>query len=863
MAGFRDCVDTVRRASGMKISDAEAVDILEKVGQRFEALQAEGRIGRTDAELARLARGDADKVLRTLILRRKHAALIALRRDGIDRHMERFRAAGRSSKDAILALLHGLEGRVEGIRKSVWATKSAYEGRYLGGIMSRIAKERPHLEARLKDEALNERIALEMEQLDKPRGRPGITGDADALFLAKLYAEYGEVSRRDLNAAGADIGKRAGWTPHTHDPMRLTRAGANEWIDFLLPRLDTARTFEGMNNAEIRASLAETWRTLVTGRDMETRDAALDAAGTVTLAEAHGQSRELHFRSTRDWLDYNREFGHGTVTASMFRHLTRAARDAGTMDILGPDPLGMLRQVADDAALSLRDDPALATDPGKAKAARKEVLQLQKVESWAATRIMTGEASQPVNMLGARVGEGIRVWQSLSKLGAVLLSSLPDALVLANNLRFHGKPFLEAYRDVAAGFFKGRGKGEARELAFLLGEGYDGLIDHMISPHLAEDGGIGAASRLSMTFYRWTGLTGWTDIGRAAGARIMAADMGRHAATDHAGLPERYRHVLGLHGIDAARWGVLRLAASRGSDGTPRLAPDAVGRLPLARFLPLVQDQIDALPKVPAESGTRRADQVEAMLQRARLDLEMDVRRFYADEIAYGILEADDRQRKVTTGGLASGTLAGEAMRTFMQLKGYPTGFTMRVLGRGFKSGPRGATRGETILKSSRHIGELMATLFVSGLLAVWMKDLARGQSPKELVGDDGVNLKTIAAAMVQSGGMGIYGDFLFAEASRFGKSPLETFTGPAVGELGRLADILLKAKGGEARGSELTGFAASNTPFLNLFYVRPAVDLLFLNSLRDAMSPGFLRRQEQRIREDYGQDYILPREAF
>jgi hypothetical protein len=534
------------------------------------------------------------------------------------------------------------------------------------------------------------------------------------------------------------------------------------------------------------------------------------------------------------------------------------------MDILGPDPLGMLRQVADDAALSLRNDPALETDPKKAKAVRREIGQLQRVESWAATRIMTGEASQPVSMLGARVGEGIRIWQALSKLGAVLLSSLPDALVLANNLRFQGKPFLEAYRDVAAGFFKGRGKGETRELSFLLGEGYDGLIDHMISPHLAEDGGVGTASRLSMTFYRWTGLTGWTDIGRAAGARIMAADMGRHAATDLAGLPERYRHVLSLHGIDGAKWDVIRKAASKGSDGTPRLTPDAVGRLPLARFLPLVQDQIDALPKVPGEPGTRRADQVEAMLTRARLDLEMDVRRFYADEIAYGILEADDRQRKVTTGGLASGTLAGEAMRIIMQLKGYPTGFTMRVLGRGFKSGPAGATRGETIAKSSLHIGELMATLFVSGLLSTWMKDIARGQSPKELVGDDGLNLNTIAAAMVQSGGMGIYGDFLFAEVNRFGTSPLETFTGPAVGEIfGKTIRMAYKAKSGELEAADLVGFAASNTPFLNLFYVRPAVDLLFLNSLRDAMSPGFLRRQEQRIKEDYGQDYILPRKAF
>ncbi|MCB1991960.1 MAG: hypothetical protein KDG49_10920, partial [Geminicoccaceae bacterium] len=61
----------------------------------------------------------------------------------------------------------------------------------------------------------------------------------------------------------------------------------------------------------------------------------------------------------------------------------------------------------------------------------------------------------------------------------------------------------------------------------------------------------------------------------------------------------------------------------------------------------------------------------------------------------------------------------------------------------------------------------------------------------------------------------------------------------------------------------QITSFALGNTPFLNLFYVRPALDFLILNSLRESVSPGFLKRQAKRAREEFGQSYILPREAF
>jgi hypothetical protein len=55
-------------------------------------------------------------------------------------------------------------------------------------------------------------------------------------------------------------------------------------------------------------------------------------------------------------------------------------------------------------------------------------------------------------------------------------------------------------------------------------------------------------------------------------------------------------------------------------------------------------------------------------------------------------------------------------------------------------------------------------------------------------------------------------------------------------------------------KSADFLNFAINNTPFVNLFYTRPALDYLFLNALREATSPGFLKRQERRRFKDYGQ---------
>jgi hypothetical protein len=273
----KDCKRAVAEAGG--ITEAEADAIVQALGEAGRRLSAEGRALALDRELLRLAKGEADEARRAAAVARRRAAIAALKAAELRADIGRYRQEGLSPVVALKALMHGAERPVAGVRRSVWATAQAYKDRYVGGVMAAIARERPHLERQLGDEAFNERVAREMEEIGRKGGEPGVTGDADARWLAGLFARYGELSRRDRNRLGADVPARPGWTPHVHDPWRIVRAGEREWIGFTLDLLDLDRTFPGRSRKDAEDALSNVWRTIATGRDQSGPPEPGDLAG--------------------------------------------------------------------------------------------------------------------------------------------------------------------------------------------------------------------------------------------------------------------------------------------------------------------------------------------------------------------------------------------------------------------------------------------------------------------------------------------------------------------------------------------------------------------------------------------------------
>ena len=814
---LRDCANDVRRASGGGLGEQEALDLLEQV--------ADGAGGRDAAGIADAAARQAEAARAKLAQEKRAAALRAAKRAEAGDAVRSLMAQGMRADLALRALMHGTQQGVSGGRASAYRNVQAFEGRYLGGMMASVARLGPGVEAKLKDRAFNERVVSEME------GQA--TGDADAAKVAKIFADVAERSRQDLNRLGAGVGKLEGWTPHAHDADRAIKAGRERWVATIKANLDVARTFPDLDDAGVDRALGDIWRTIVTGVDREVTPAQRgERTGPASYAKSMAFDRSLHFKPG-GWSVYNRDFGRNTVTMAMVDHLQNAARKAGVMQSFGPNPEVLLQGLADDLALELRRGP----DAGRQAST---IRALGNVGGWASTKGMLRREGAG-NATFARTMGGFRALEGAAKLGGAVLSALPtDPVILASSMRFRGKPMFETWRDVLSGYVQGRGAGEARELAFLAGEGFDGLIDALGPRFDAYDTPAGWTTAALNAVFKVSGLARFTDAGRAAAARIVQADLGRSANLPYRRLPERLKNVLESHGIGATDWEALRLAVDVSDDGRAYMRPDRVSEL--------ADDDVAGLV------GALPLGQDRAAFDAAKLDLELKLRGLIGDEVTNGIVEADDFTRVFSTVGTARGTVPGEAMRLVMQFKAFPVGFTTRVLNRRLRA--KGGALGKTA-----HLGELIATLWVAGMAAMWMKDLSRGQTPKSLVDENGdFNPNTLFAGLMQSGGLGLYGDFLLGLEARYGQSPLEAISGPGIGDVGTLARAFIRLREGDPDGgADVARFGMGLVPFANLWFARAGLDTLIVNSLKEGLSPGYLKRQDKRLASEFNQERLLP----
>lgn len=829
----QDCFNAAHAASGEKLSREDIEAAFQRVAEYKQSLQLRGEINGLGDKVTAFAEREAERTRIAAAMQRRHAALNILVRDRLDAAVTGYLDAGMLPKNALLAVLEGTQRGVEGGRNSVHALSQAYEARYIGGLMGQIQAERPHLVKALRDPLMDADIMREMSEL-KEGGKPGVTGNKDAQYVAKLFSTYAELSRTDLNRFGASVGKLDGWAgAQTHDDMKMIGAGREGWIASILPKLDVGRTFPDVQSAsEIEDALSGIYDTLVTG--FPNKPTPKEKGQRVTpanLAKSLGKSRVLHFKDAESALAYRSEFGYGNTVSGMIAHLRSASRAAANMEALGPNPEVMFGSLVDGLKRRIKEDPKLSPDQ---KATQLSGFTADAGALRHALDISTGLISRPVETNAAKIGSDIRAVQSMAKLGSAIWSSMSDTVTGGLASQFRGSGFIRGFMAQLDGIRRGRPKGEMAEISYLLGEGFDGIIGHIVSPAAAVDGPVGRLSQLQETFFRLNGLSWWTDIQRAAAGRMISAEMGMRAKAAFSDLPPAYKHLLGLHSINEAKWEAIRKAEFRTVDGKVFVTADRIRDLP--------DEAVKDLGGNPAD---------------AKRDLEMSVLKFIADETSYGVIETDARSRRTTTWGTRPGTLAGEGIRFIMQFKGFPVAFSQRVIGRaafGFRKG--------AALEQGAHIGTMIAGLTMAGYAAMTMKDLTKGYWPPR----DPTDVKTWEAAFVQGGAAGIYGDYLFGRVNRFGSGLAETAMGPALGAAFDLGDLILKARDASISAEEQVkladylNFTTQNTPFANLYYIRPALDYLILGSLREIASPGHQRKTERKRQSTYGQQNILPR---
>jgi hypothetical protein len=832
------CIDAVRAAAG-DLEDQEISEIFELLrGRAKEIMAREGALGMEQATLR--AADELGKQAQQAALIERRNALINLRRRGEVVAFVRGNFADRPDL-GIESLLVGTNLARQGSRLSVAAEQKSSGDAYIGGLIHDL--ERKDLTAVLANGGSDVDIADALWRIGNDLDTSKLNDQV--VEIARIIQKYQEAARIDANRAGANIGKLPGYiTRQSHDSEKIGSAGFDYWLERILPRLDST-TFDGV--ADEASFLRGVFDGVVSGDHLKSSDGAKPNGfrGPANIAKKMSQERVLHFKDGVAWHEYNQEFGTGNLREAVLRGLDLSGQNTALMRRLGTNPEANLNMAMDIIAEDVRKsgDPAALAN---FNTAREGMLKNRFAEVSGQTRI-------PGNATQARVAANVRAWQSLSKLGGALLSSFTDLPVAASEMKYQGKTFLGSLAEMTAGLAKGRGSLEQREILSSFGVYADSMRGEIMRRFSADDSVGGKMSRGMSLFFKLNGLSWWTDANKASAGLMMSHNLAQNKGRAWANMDPGLRRTLELYDLDAGKWDLLRSMDTRMADGRDYLTADGIGDIPAERIGAYLTEQ-----------GRKVSD---SAIRETRDGLDRSLRAYVNDRVSYAVLEPDARTRSILNQGTRPGTMMGDLNRFLTQFKSFPAAYMQKTLGRelyghGYAPTPLGeGYRGSKDLIAALRNGngewpgllQLVLWTTAFGYLSMASKDLVKGREPRPA--DDP---KTWIAAMVQGGGFGIFGDFLFGEASRFGNKPLETLAGPTLGTAASVIDLWSKVRSGDDAASSAMRLAQNNTPFLNLFYTRIAMDHLFLYSVQEALNPGSLRRTEQRIQKENGQQFLI-----
>lgn len=743
------------------------------------------------------------------------------------------------------------------------------------------------------------------------------TGDEAAARLAQAWAEVSEDLRQRFNAAGGAIGKLEKWgLPQWHDQEALLSFGREAWIEHITPLLDrdrmrSALTGERLSDADLRDSLGVAWDRITSDGWID-REPSMQQFGKGPVFRQHADHRFLHFKNADAWLDYARNFGQGDPFASMMGHLATMARDIASMEHFGPNPEAMrnyLKQVVEKHAATVKPVDRIIAEkterlsaikdrltqktqdvvarieqiPGEivrlrqkrfdmtSRRNKKKVRELEEEfryllrrlepgdpvtlrdgdlaaeysaavadlslmarvpfadtsnpmayaaktltkadDMWA---IIRGTANAPVDSRIANGLNSVRQIITSTTLGSAVISAISDVAFNKATRAFVGMP--SSVTGIIGSYVQSFGR-ESRREAVRAGLILDSAL-HVMGQQARYTGSLNTGTIsgfLADRVISLQGLAAWTQAGKHAFGMGMQAEFADRINLPLAQLPSALRTTLERHGFTAEDWDKIR---------TSRLYEPEEG----ASFLRPTE--------IEKGAGLELAEKYLTMILR---------------ETRYAVPETTIRSRTVLTAGARPGTFVGELARSATQFKSFGVAVVMMHGGRIARE--IGAGRGA---RGAMYAGSILITGTLLGGLALQLKELAGGRDPRDMR-----DASFWGAALLQAGGLGIYGDFLFAGVNRFGGGLTGTIAGPLAGRADQLrnrtiGNVYEAIEDGSPNnvGREAVATLRDWTPGGSLWFARLAYERVVLDQLQHLLDPdarkAFRNRERQRKR-DYG----------
>lgn len=831
---FNDCITEIETAAGRKFSDDEMIQLQEALQRRIRMAEAEAVLGASDEVIMGAAKDMVQQLKRAAFIEKRNAAL-ALRKgaelyDFVKTNFPNDLGAGLKAATVGVNLV-----RI-GSRFSAAAQQKELLSRYMGGFLTDL--ERANVLQIVKDGSLDLEISRALFAIKNPKV-PAYTGPIEAKTTADIIHKYQEAIRKNYNDAGADIREEIGYiVKQSHDSDKIRAAGFDKWKAEILQRLDMNRTFaDGRDPDE---ALQQIYNNIISGVHLKTPDEITGfKGGTMNLGKKASADRVLHFKDADSWFQYNTQFGIGGIMDTVLRQMETSAQNIGLMRKFGPNPRDTYNRVA---ARLIQE----TKDPDVRQRLADDLRPNRMLSNYMAE--LDGSTRIPSNGMLARAGSEIRGLQAASKLGGALLASFGDTATIAAELNYqNGGGMFSNMGLTLSEAVKGRGKGQEREMLSSLGVFFESLSGGIAARFDPTDTPAGLMPRVAQLLFKANGLQWWTETMKSAAARAMSHNAAFHSAKAFDALPKDFSRAISLYGIDAGKWDIIRSLPQKLADNRNYLTPEGIDDVP--------DDAIAAYLTAKDKKATPYA------IREMREEIKSQFRTFFSDRGSFAVLESDAQTRALLNQGTDPGSPFGFIARLATQFKSFPTAYLTKVIGRDIYG--RGSDTLREAMKNTNGemaaFGQMLVWTTLFGYAGVQLKEMAKGREPRMPEDLDGFR-KLVTASMLQGGGLGIYGDFLFGEMrNRYGQTFTSNLLGPTFGQIDDIMDLVGRARNGDDLAGQAMRVILNNTPFYNLFYTKPIVDYLFVYQMQEAINPGYLRRMEERIQKENNTSFIFP----
>lgn len=870
---FWRCMSKVKQILGEKLNDSELEELAKKLMGRAREIRAE-RYGMTaDEAINKALKEMSEEAITQSRLKKRNTYLLNA---AFARELGKIQTSWADDPRAGLTANYvGSNILRRGAQASIDADQKGLAHEWRNGFAADVERSGKRNLWRRGDLDLDAYKALGEMYKDNPN----MTGiDRDAREFADIVYKWQETYRIAANNAGAFIKRIADYITHQNHDMFSVRTAAAKlgsvrdrfisklkfdeaahykaWRDFVMPLLDTPRTFAGHQDPE--KWLRHFWQNVATGEHLKagtSTNSGFVAEGS--LAGRLSEPRLLHFKDAESRFKYDTTFGRAkTLFERVGLQLEYGAHNVALMRRLGPNPSATHQRLK--TAVRLLTEQSVAARLSTNWAIDERFMDAYFDE-------LTGAAHLPGVSPTATMLRSARFLQTVSKLGAATLSSIADLAVAASELRYQGFSVTEAWKTQLDGVFMGYGKkgvvrAERMRLASELGVAIDYIRSATWSRFSAQDALPGWAARGQHFFFQANGLMWWTDTLRMANAQAMSHKVAMLADRAVPELDAGMQRLFTLFDVKPGEWDLMRSRAVDTVEGKEFFTPKGADRITDAEIAHLLQGE-----------GLKATDRRVA---ERREQIRTKFRDIFAARSDYAVVVPGPRAQVRMRGaniGLQPGTTSAELARSAFQFKGFPASILERVWGREvFGYGPTGKVGDMGATGMGRLASFMLYSTFL-GFVSLYLKSYFNGRQLK--TPENSKDAATLfMTSFLQGGGAGLYGDFLFGQArDRFGHSALEAFLGPSAGMASDIYsssrealrapfDALYgDAKAGKLSAGKVFNGIKNNAPFVNLFYTRAALDYMFLYRLQEYFDPGSLKRMEDNYKKNQEQTFRLP----